>query len=340
MPRRRGFTLIELLVVIAIIALLIGILLPALGAARRSARRATCTANLYQYGVLMAGYATDFRDAQSAYSWQPGNYRTEFPDLYHTDGNTTPGMQSTDIIRRLTGRHNFPPMEDRYPHRRYTHLVLMDYRGEPLPDQIASCSEDKYLLDWQLDPLEFSPVPISPEGSEAWEMMWPYSSTYQIIPFAWAPDTKGGMPGQRTVEPAPGSHNFYNPARMMPLGGRKITEVAFPANKVAWFEFHDRHTKSIGIFHAYKEAKSSVLFYDGHVKAESTAESNEGGRPNQPRLPQPMTYKYQPDLTWEPPTLSGESGDDVIGHYKWTRYGLKGVDFGGEEIGLSNLFEP
>ena len=62
MAGRRAFTLIELLVVIAIIGLLISILLPSLGAARRTAWTVICQSNIRQIGIGIQTYLNDQRD--------------------------------------------------------------------------------------------------------------------------------------------------------------------------------------------------------------------------------------------------------------------------------------
>ena len=61
--RKKGFTLVELLVVIAIIALLMGILMPALARVRMIANRMVCGANLSGIGKALLLYAGDSQES-------------------------------------------------------------------------------------------------------------------------------------------------------------------------------------------------------------------------------------------------------------------------------------
>jgi len=81
--RRHGFTLVELLVVIAIIGMLVALLLPAIQAARETARRAQCTNHMVQLILALQHYESAHEELPSGVTDPAGPIRNEPVGMHH-----------------------------------------------------------------------------------------------------------------------------------------------------------------------------------------------------------------------------------------------------------------
>jgi hypothetical protein len=114
-----------------------------------------------------------------------------------------------------------------------------------------------------------------------------------------------------------------------------VTDVSFPSQKVHLYETFARHFGKQPQFYAFETARAPLLFFDASVSVRNTADSGRGVDPATPRRVFPITFRFEPG-SWEEPVLGAGQSTTVYGHYRWTRGGLKGIDYGGPEFNTTN----
>lgn len=341
---RPAMTLLELLVTIAIVTVLCLTIAPALGTIRGESNNDLSKANLMQIGQSRDQYALDNGDRIFAYSWRAGESYT-LPNgqvRVPSSDQEAAAYQNQEILMRRTGRiggvTKILTFTARLPHRRYTHLVLLDYIAADENDSFNSSTlgidpADQNVLTWHERPLEYnqgSGVPYA-EGtqqgydtdpnwsSSAVRQRWAFASSYEVVPFAW----QGDGPNDVYV-PVSSTPHLYQGSGSVVLGRRSMSEVAFPAQKVHMHEDHDREQKRFPWF-AYDHAAVEKLMFDGSINSQISGEAHDAENPAQPGLVWSQTYV---PLDAFPIPLGGFNDSTRLNmRFRWTEDGLQGIDY-------------
>ncbi len=239
--RRKGFTLVELLVVIAIIALLMGILMPALARVRQLAFRMTCGTNLAGIGKAMLIYANDYEDELPRAGGRLSDWAG--PVIWNADNRYTAyGVSQSD------GSGGKATISSCF-------YLLVKY-AEVTPKSFI-CKGDTGTTEWQLS--EETNVQTGFEMIDAWDFgntpADNCSYSYHL-PFGQYALTTSSEPGLAVASernpwitsPAgePGDFSLFNPD-VNPYGG--TTETALRGNAIS-----------------HQGDGQNVLFLDSHVE--------------------------------------------------------------------------
>lgn len=329
MPRRaEGFALTEVAATVVVACTLLVLLAIMSAEDRRQGRLGEDLSKLRQIGAWTAAYGADNADQFWSFSWRKGQSLSQYPDLNNAATDVQAGAnQAVDILRRVAGREDIPPIAGWLAHSYFGHLTLADYATSQTPSLTFVSAGDAHRLRWARDPAGFDQgiyQPAPPQGPGNAHSRWPYGSTFELATTFY----DASEPPNRISQ---GVQHFGHqiPASAV-LVPRLSAAVAIPSQKahlISAFAWHFGTPLHCTI----REARAPFLFIDGSVRVQTSADANRGWVPNAPWAGVASVYSYEP-RPWEPPIPGGGTGYSIdAGRFRWTRGFLAGRDFGGPE---------
>jgi prepilin-type N-terminal cleavage/methylation domain-containing protein len=286
--RKKGFTLVELLVVIAIIALLMGILMPALARVRMIANRMVCGANMSGIGKALLLYAGDSAEAypMPGASTLPVVYSTLSPTNHISGTYWDGGTNGTGTLAQVFSLSSYPGSGGAAT---IGSLLYMLVKYEDVSPKQFNCKGDSgaeifklttYPATSQTDLTKVYDFGTVPGKHNSYAYHFPFSRT--------ATGSAPGLPISVNNKPSCPLLADRNPGLdknaatyikgdgataggVIPAGLTPVPDL--PGDATVWANNNNEYKDKDLEYNAYPHQREgqNVLYNDGHVKFETTA---------------------------------------------------------------------